>query len=61
MNIKELLGDEAYSIDNVGMSAANVILLSDKVLKIQETCEEAENEHTIMSFKNPGELWKWLY
>ena len=50
MNIKELLGDEAYSIDNVGMSAANVILLSDKVLKIQETCEEAENEHTIMKW-----------
>ncbi|MBQ9136723.1 MAG: aminoglycoside 3'-phosphotransferase [Lachnospiraceae bacterium] len=50
MNIKELLGDEAYSIDDVGMSAANVILLSDKVLKIQDKCEEAENEHTIMKW-----------
>lgn len=50
MNIKELVGDEAYSIDDVGMSAANVILLSDRVLKIQDKCEEAENEHTIMKW-----------
>ena len=52
MNIKELIGEESYSVDDVGMSSANIVLLSDKVLKVQNKGKEANNEHTIMKWLN---------
>lgn len=48
--IKSLLNDEKYIVDDVGMSASTVILLEDKVLKIQEMSEEAENEYHFMEW-----------
>lgn len=39
--IKELIGDEPYYIDDIGKSESQVILFSDKVLKIQEVSDES--------------------
>lgn len=49
-SIKRLIHDEAYAIDEVGMSDSTVVLFQDKVLKIQPTGEEAENEYHVMTW-----------
>jgi kanamycin kinase/aminoglycoside 3'-phosphotransferase-3 len=49
-NIKNLIHEEAYSIDDVGMSDSKVIVFDDKILKIQNTSEEAENEFRVMEW-----------
>jgi aminoglycoside phosphotransferase len=48
--IKLLIGDEPFSIDNVGMSDSTVILFQDKILKIQTINEESEQEYRIMEW-----------
>lgn len=48
--IKNLIAEEAYSIDDMGMSHSTVLLFSDKILKIQEISEEAENEYRAMEW-----------
>lgn len=48
--IKRIIGDKAYTVDDVGMSDSTVILFSDMVLKIQSICEESENEHRMMEW-----------
>ena len=48
--IERLLKGEQYTLDQVGMSRAEVIMLSDKVLKVQEADEEAESEYLMMEW-----------
>ena len=49
-NIKNLIYDEMYSIDDVGMSDSTVMVFSDRILKIQPISEEAENEFRVMEW-----------
>lgn len=48
--IKNLIGDERFSYDNVGMSASTIIIFTDKILKIQTISEESEHEYQIMKW-----------
>ena len=48
--IKDLISDEKYSFDNVGMSDSTVILFQDKILKIQTISEESNNEYHVMEW-----------
>ncbi len=48
--IKELIGDEPYYIDDIGKSESQVILFSDKVLKIQKVSDESVNEVKMLSW-----------
>jgi len=48
--IKNLIDEEIYTIDNVGMSDSTVVLFSDKILKIRTISEEAENEYYVMEW-----------
>ena len=49
-NISDLIGDEKFFIDNIGMSDSTVVLFADKVLKIQTITEESEREHRVMKW-----------
>lgn len=49
-NIKKLIQNEKYDIDVIGMSESNILLFPDKVLKIQENSEEADNEVQAMKW-----------
>lgn len=46
-NIKNLIHEEMYSIDDVGMSDSTVFVFNDKILKIQTISEEAIVVHTL--------------
>ncbi len=48
--IKRLVMDESCQADDIGMSEASVLLFGDKVLKVQEQNEEAENEYGMMRY-----------
>lgn len=48
--IRELISDETYRLDDIGMSKSSIFLFENKVLKIQECGEESENEHYIMTW-----------
>lgn len=48
--IRSLTADEPYETDDIGMSAATIILYENKVLKVQEYDEEAENEYRMMQY-----------
>ena len=48
--IKNMIDGEQYSVDDIGMSAATVIMLSDKVLKIQDEGDESEAEYRMMTW-----------
>lgn len=48
--IRELLGDEPYKRDDIGMSEASILLYGDKVLKVQQEGEEAENEYRMLLY-----------
>lgn len=48
--IKRMVGNERYTPDKIGMSGGAVLLFSDKVLKIQDASDEAENEHVMMKW-----------
>jgi len=48
--IKSLIGEETFSIDDVGMSDSTVVLFHDKILKIQTISEESENEYCVMEW-----------
>lgn len=48
--IRNLIEEETYKIDNIGMSGSSVFLYKDKVLKVQEYNEEAENEYRMMQY-----------
>lgn len=49
-SIKKIIENEKYTADNIGMSDSAVLLFSDKVLKIQNTSDEAENEYIMMKW-----------
>ncbi|MDO4667024.1 MAG: phosphotransferase [Streptococcus sp.] len=42
--IQKYLNGLSYQSDSVGQSSANILIFENYVLKIQEVCEEAENE-----------------
>ncbi len=48
--IRKIVGNEKYTIDGVGMSGSAVLLFGDKVLKVQNEGDEAENEFTMMKW-----------
>lgn len=45
-----LLGGEEYEIDSIGMSGSRVYLGKNKILKVQEQGEEAENEYRMLQY-----------
>lgn len=47
-NISNMIGEETYLVDQTGLSDSSVFLFHDKVLKIQQCNEEAENEYQMM-------------
>ena len=49
-SIKSKMGGQKYKVDDVGMSSSNILLFPDKVLKIQDICEEADNEIQAMQW-----------
>ncbi len=48
--IKSLIVDEKLETDTVGMSEASVLVGENKVLKVQDYTEEAENEYRMLRF-----------
>ncbi len=48
--IAKLVAGEAYETDTVGMSGSSVLIYGDKVLKVQEYKEEAENEYRMLQY-----------
>lgn len=48
--IRNLIGNERFSYDNVGMSDSTVIVFTNKILKIQTISEESEHEYQIMEW-----------
>ena len=48
--IYEQIAKEKCQADQIGMSAASILLFEDKVLKIQEQNEESENELRMMQY-----------
>ena len=48
--IKSKIGNESCEIDSIGMSNSNILLFSDKVVKIQKQSEEADNEVQVMQW-----------
>ena len=48
--IEKRIEGESYWLDDVGMSESTVILLKDKVLKIQPDNEETRNEYEMMEW-----------
>lgn len=49
-NIRDLIADENYEVDDIGMSGSSVLLYKNKVLKVQEYNEEAENEYRMLQY-----------
>lgn len=49
-SIIKIIGSREYSIDTIGMSGSQVICFDDMVLKIEEQCEESDNEHKMVSW-----------
>lgn len=52
--IKSLIVDEKLETDTVGMSEASVLVGENKVLKVQDYTEEAENEYRMLRFLQGG-------
>lgn len=48
--IRKLTGSRVCTVDTVGMSDARVLCFDDMVLKIENQCEESENERRIMAW-----------
>lgn len=48
--IKALIGTEAYELDTVGLSQSSILLFHDKVLKIEQECEESNREMQMMQW-----------
>jgi len=46
--ISELILENEYETDHIGMSDSSILLFRDKVLKIQKTSRESENEYCMM-------------
>lgn len=48
--IYKLIADENYETDTIGMSESSVLVYENKILKVQEYNEEAENEYRMMQY-----------
>lgn len=48
--IRSLIGEESYQTDDIGMSGSSVLIFENKVLKVQENDEEAENEYRMLRY-----------
>lgn len=48
--IRTKIGDESFNYDHIGMSESSILLFADKVLKIRDISEEAENEAQAMNW-----------
>lgn len=48
--IKDLVGNQAYTEDNIGKSNARIILFETMVLKVENVSEESMNEHSMMKW-----------
>lgn len=48
--ISNLIADEKYEIDHIGMSKASIFVYENKILKVQEYNEEAENEYRMLQY-----------
>lgn len=48
--IKQKIGSRPYHCDSVGMSDSQVLMFDDRVLKIETTREEADNEYRMMNW-----------
>lgn len=48
--IQKIIENEKYDVDHMGMSDSSVYLFADKVLKIQNTDDEADNEYLMMKW-----------
>lgn len=48
--IRNLIADETYETDSIGMSEASVLMYENKVLKVQEYNKEAENEYRMIQY-----------
>lgn len=48
--IRNLIADENYEVDHIGMSESSVLIYENKVLKVQEYKEEAENEYRMLQY-----------
>lgn len=48
--LKSMIQNQAYSVDNVGMSDSKVLIFEDKVLKIQPETVETQTEHVMMNW-----------
>lgn len=48
--ICNLIADENYEIDSIGMSESSVLIYENKILKVQEYNEEAENEYRMLQY-----------
>lgn len=48
--IRNLIADEQYTVDDIGMSGSSVFIYGNKILKVQERNEEAENEYRMMRY-----------
>ncbi len=49
-SIRQIISNETYRTDEIGMSESSVLIFADKVLKIQKHSREAENEHRMMEW-----------
>ena len=48
--IRNLTAGEDYEMDEIGMSGSSVLVYENKVLKVQEHNEEAENEYCMLQY-----------
>lgn len=48
--IYQIISNESYKTDDIGMSLASVQIYKDKVLKIQEYNKESKNEYQVMQY-----------
>jgi kanamycin kinase/aminoglycoside 3'-phosphotransferase-3 len=46
--LRDILGNEPYTVDSVGLSGSKVLMFQDKVLKIRPDSDEARTEHTML-------------
>lgn len=60
--IKNIIGNRSFSLDDTGMSDSSVFIFDDMVLKIQKDSAFVKNEHAMMNwFENKEFVPKCLY
>lgn len=48
--IADMVANEEYDLDDIGMSGSSVLIYRDKILKVQEYNSEAENEYRMIRY-----------